>query len=57
MLVSTFLRTLMRTGQHAGDAIPAEVQVTRKQLKALHKDGLLSKVKTGNSDLFSYRGG
>ena len=43
--------------EHGRDAIPAEVQVTRKQLKALHKDGLLSKVKTGNSDLFSYRGG
>ena len=29
----------------------------RKQLKALRQDRLLSKTKTGNSDLFSYRGG
>ena len=43
--------------EHGRDATAAEVQVIRKQLNALHKDGLLSKTKTGNSDLFSYRGG
>ena len=43
--------------EHGRDATAAEVQVSRKQLKALHQDGLLSKTKTGNSDLFSYRGG
>ena len=43
--------------EHGRDATPAEVQVSRKQLRALHKDGLLIKTKTGNSDLFSYRGG
>jgi hypothetical protein len=43
--------------EHGRDATPAEIQVSRKQLKALQKDGLLSKTKTGNSDLFSFRGG
>ena len=43
--------------EHGRDATAAEIQVSRKQLKALHQDGLLSKTKTGNSDLFSYRGG
>ena len=43
--------------EHGRDATPAEIQVSRKQLKALQKDGVLSKTKTGNSDLFSFRGG
>ena len=43
--------------EHERDAKPSEIQVSRKQLKALQKDGLLSKTKTGNSDLFSFRGG
>ena len=43
--------------KHGRDATPAEIQVSRKQLNALHQDDLLNKAKTGNSDLFSYRGG
>jgi hypothetical protein len=43
--------------EHERDAKPSEIQVSRKQLKALQSDGLLSKTKTGNSDLFFYRGG
>lgn len=43
--------------EHGRDANPSEIQVSRKQLNALQKDGLLSKTKTGNSDLFSFRGG
>ena len=43
--------------EHGREATAAEIQVSRKQLKALHQDRLLSKTKTGNSDLFSYRGG
>ena len=43
--------------EHGRNATAAEIQVSRKRLKALHQDGLLSKTKTGNSDLFSYRGG
>ena len=43
--------------EHDRDATPAEIQVSRKQLQALHKDKLLSKTKTGKGDLFFFRGG
>ena len=37
-------------------ASTAEVQTTRKQLRALHRDGFLTKQKVSNQDYFSIRG-
>ena len=56
-VTATMVANAKSNAEHGCDTTAAEIQVSRKQLKALHKDGLLSKTKTGNSDLFSYRGG
>ena len=56
-VTATMVANAKSNAEHGRDATAAEIQVSRKQLKALHQDGLLSKTKTGNSDLFSYRGG
>ena len=49
--------TMVANAKHGLDATPAEIQVNRKQLNALHQDDLLNKAQTCNSDLFFYRGG
>ena len=49
--------TMVANAKHGRDATPAEIQVNRKQLNALHQDDLLNKAQTCNSDLFFCRGG
>ena len=56
-VTATMVANAKSNAEHGRAATPAEIQVSRKQLNALHKDGLVSKAKTGNSDLFSFRGG